>query len=499
MAASPDPKAAKAETEQKASGGWFARKRARPGSGEAVRAEPAPPPPKKKRRAGLLAMFSGMLTAAVFALVVVFGLIAVSTREFNVPGPLTTDKVVIIERGASTEDIVETLTREGVITRSGLMWAALLWRDISSKFSSGEGGSKRAKAGEYLFKQASTMGDVIEIITSGRSIQHTITIPEGLTSEQIVQRLRENDLLVGDIATIPAEGSLLPDTYRINRGTSRDALIARMAAEQRRILNEIWNRRAKDLPVRNPRELVTLASIVEKETGRADERPRVASVFYNRLEKKMRLQSDPTIVYGIVGGKGTLGRAISRADIDRPTAYNTYTIAGLPPGPIANPGRAAMEATANPSRTKDIFFVADGTGGHAFAETLEQHNRNVARWRQIEARQREAVPATGLQPVPSAPGAAEPPAAPGADRTRAPETLVPPTATQGLGFAAPTRQTDRLAPLAPPPAQEAVGSIPALPRANAPTATPRPAPAGRDPLLDRTYDLSTPKVIPKLN
>ncbi len=237
------------------------------------------------------------------------------------------------------------------------------------------------------------MSEVVEIITSGRSIQHAITIPEGLTSEQIVERLMQNELLVGEIGSIPAEGSLLPDTYRINRGTTRESLIARMASEQRRVLNEIWSRRAKDLPLRNPRELVTLASIVEKETGRADERPRVASVFYNRLEKKMRLQSDPTIIYGIVGGKATLGRPISRADIDRPTAYNTYTIPALPPGPIANPGRAAMEATANPSRTRDLYFVADGTGGHAFAETLEQHNRNVARWRQIEA-QRATTPAS---------------------------------------------------------------------------------------------------------
>ncbi|CAN1566653.1 COG1559 Aminodeoxychorismate lyase [Rhabdaerophilaceae bacterium] len=495
MTGSPDPKATKAETEKQTANGWFARKRARPGSGEAVKAEPAPPPPKKKqRRGGVFAMFSGMLTAAVLVLALAFGIVATSNREFNVPGPLLADKVVIIERGASTEDIVETLAREGVITRSGLMWIALLWRDISSKIMPTEGGSQRAKAGEYLFKQAATMSEVIETITSGRSIQHTITIPEGLTSEQIVQRLKENELLTGEVATIPAEGSLLPDTYRINRGTSRESLLARMAAEQRRVLNDIWNRRAKDLPVRNPRELVTLASIVEKETGRADERPRVASVFYNRIEKKMRLQSDPTIVYGIVGGKGTLGRPISRADIDRPTAYNTYTIPALPPGPIANPGRAAMEATANPSRTKDIFFVADGTGGHAFAETLEQHNRNVARWRQIEARQRESVPATGLQPVPSAPPANSGPAPAGSDRSEAPGTLAPATNAQGLGFVAPPRQTDRLAPLAPPPQQETVGSIPA-----SPARPERPLPAGRDALLDRNYDLSTPKVIPRLN
>jgi UPF0755 protein len=487
MAGTPDPNAAKGKPEAEKAG-WFARKRARPGAGEAVKAEAAPPPPsKKKRRAGLSSMFSGMLTAAVFLLAGVFALVATANREFAVRGPLATDKVVIIERGATTEDIVETLNREGVINRPSFLWAALLWRDITSKFSA-DGANRRAKSGEYLFKQASTMTEVIETITSGRSIQHAITIPEGLTSEQIVERIRENELLTGDITSIPQEGSLLPDTYRINRGTSREALLSRMAAEQRRVLNDVWNRRAKDLPLRTPRELVTLASIVEKETGRADERPRVASVFFNRLEKKMRLQSDPTIIYGIVGGKGTLGRPISRADIDRPTPYNTYAIPALPPGPIANPGRAAMEATANPSRTRDVYFVADGTGGHAFAETLDQHNRNVARWRQIEA-QRNAQPTTpGLQPVPVAP--ATPPAT--GDRTQAPlpAPLTAPAAgltPNASGFAQPARRPDGNNPLQPPAQREAVGSIPA-PRAN-------PA----DPLQDRSYDLSTPKVIPRLN
>jgi UPF0755 protein len=338
------------------------------------------------------------------------------------------------------------------------------------------------------------MSEVLDVITSGRSIQHAITIPEGLTSEQIIERLKENELLVGEVITVPVEGSLLPDTYRINRGTSREALLARMAAEQRRVLNEIWNRRAKDLPLRNPRELVTLASIVEKETGRADERPRVASVFYNRLEKRMRLQSDPTIIYGVVGGKGTLGRPITRADIDRPTAYNTYTIPALPPGPIANPGRAAMEATANPSRTRDIYFVADGTGGHAFAETLEQHNRNVARWRQIEAQQRqlrEAPPAAapGLQPVPAAPDAPQPGST---NRTQVPALNSAPS----NGFAQPARRLDE----ANPAARDIVGTVPATPPRPAAGATPRASqPAVRDPLQERNYDLTTPKVVPSLN
>lgn len=375
--------------------GWFGGRK-RPAVGEAANAVVAAPPPPKRRRTGLIGLFSGLLTAAVLIIVVSAAGFAVSQKEFSAPGPLMVDKSVVIERGSSTEEIVEQLEREGIIARPGFLWFSLFIRDIQSKFVTDQASSKRAKAGEYLFKKQVTMNEVIEIITSGRSVEHTITIPEGLTSEQILERLKENDLLVGEVGEIPLEGSLLPDTYKINRGTPRTALVARMAQAQKRVLQEIWNRRAKDTPLKSPRELVTLASIVERETGRADERSRVAGVFHNRLEKKMRLQSDPTIIYGIVGGKATLGRGLTRAEIDRPTPYNTYVINGLPPGPIANPGRAAMEATANPSKTKDLYFVADGTGGHAFAETLEQHNRNVARWRQIEAsRPAAAVPPQG--------------------------------------------------------------------------------------------------------
>lgn len=440
-----DAKPAPAKPEAEAQRGWFTSRRARPGSTEAAQAQPAPPPPpRKKRREGLTGLFSGMLTVLLVAAIAVGFLGMRAQQFFFTPGPLAQEKTVIIERGSSTEDIVETLTREGVIEHGTWMWAALLWRDISSKFG-GEGStSRRAKSGEYLFKANITMNEVLDILSSGRSVQHTITIPEGLTSEQIVERLKENELLTGEVAQIPPEGALLPDTYRIERGTSRQALVDRMAAQQRRLLNDIWARRAKDLPLRNSRELVILASIVEKETGKADERPRVASVFYNRLEKRMRLQSDPTIIYGIVGGKGSLGRAITRSDIDRPTPYNTYTIPALPPGPIANPGRAAMEATANPSRTRDLFFVADGTGGHAFAETLEQHNRNVARWRQIEA-------GRGASPSPLQP----PPAAQPDNRGAAPAST-----PQQQGFAAPQRRSTGgdLVPQ-PLPQREAVGSI----------------------------------------
>ena len=230
---------------------------------------------------------------------------------------------------------------------------------------------------------------------------HAITIPEGLTTDQILDRLRDSDVLTGDIHETPKEGSLLPETYKVTRGMPRDALIRKMEKDQDDAVKRIWSRRSPDIPLKSPYELVTLASIVEKETGKADERPRVAEVFLNRLAKRMRLQSDPTIVYGLVGGKGTLGRGILKSEVDQPTPYNTYVIDGLPPGPIANPGVAALEAVANPSRTKELYFVADGTGGHVFAETLDQHAKNVARWRQIEKDVHEKTPSIDIDHAPS--------------------------------------------------------------------------------------------------
>jgi UPF0755 protein len=254
--------------------------------------------------------------------------------------------------------------------------------------------------------------DVLETIVEGKVVQHQITIPEGLTSEQIVARLLDNDLLTGSIKDVPREGSLLPDSYHVTRGFTREQMIQRMRQAQERLLREVWERRNPELPLKTPEQLVVLASIIEKETGKPEERTRVAAVFANRLKQRMKLQSDPTIIYGLVYGKGSLGRPISRADIQSQTPYNTYVIEGLPPGPIANPGRAAIEAAANPARTKELFFVADGTGGHAFAETYDQHQKNVARLRVMEQEQR-GEPARGEAAPAEAPRAAPPAAARG--------------------------------------------------------------------------------------
>ena len=318
------------------------------------------------------------------------------------PGPLAANKLLYIAPGTEVPDIIAQLDREGVIDSPFLLNAALLL----------EGNRAKLKAGEYLFKQNVSLRDVIDTLISGKQVLHAITIPEGLTSEQVVERLRDSDVLLGDITDVPKEGSLMPETYKVARGDIRADIIKKMQDAQKRAVDQIWSRRASGLPLRSPYELVILASIVEKETGKADERPRVASVFVNRLKNRMRLQSDPTIVYGLSGGKGSLGRGITRAEIEKPTPYNTYLIDGLPPGPIANPGRAALEAVANPSRTQDLYFVADGTGGHVFAETLDQHSRNVQRWRQIEkdAKDKQEPPAPDLEKTApeTAPAATEP-------------------------------------------------------------------------------------------
>ena len=346
---------------------------------EALQPEAAPPPPpslppsrKRRRLSALSGFFSFLLIAAIAAMMAG----AWGERRLREPGPLSADKVVFIQKGG-TDEIVERLAEQGVVDSPFAVRVALFTRML-------KGEKEPLKSGEYLFKQQASIDDVLSTLMTGKQILHSITIPEGLTTQQVMQRLQESDVLTGDMHDVPKEGAVMPDTYRVARGMTRSDLLNKMKQEYRHLVDQIWARRSPDLPLRSPYEMVTLASIVEKETGKADERSRVAGVFINRLRKRMRLQSDPTIVYGLVGGQGTLGHSISRSELDKPTPYNTYTIDGLPPGPIDNPGRAALEAVANPSRTADLYFVADGSGGHAFAETVDQHVKNVQRWRQLE-------------------------------------------------------------------------------------------------------------------
>jgi UPF0755 protein len=322
--------------------------------------------------------------------------------RFDRPGPLTTSTVVVIPRGEGVSAIAERLQRDGVIDDRRLFMTSILY----FKYLKGQGA---LKAGEYEFPKYSTMRRVLDTIVEGKSIEHKVTLAEGLTSYQIVQRLLAHPELKGEIAEVPPEGSLLPDTYRFGRNDSRQDIIERMQVAQQKFLAKVWPTRDPDIVVQTPEEAMILASIVEKETGRADERQQVAAVFQNRLRKRMRLQSDPTIIYGLVGGKGVLDGPIMRDDIDRETAYNTYKISGLPPTPIANPGRASIEAVLRPAKTKDLYFVADGTGGHAFAPTLDEHNRNVAVWRKIEReiRAREAAAKAAQEAAAAAAGTGE--------------------------------------------------------------------------------------------
>ena len=352
---------------------------------------------------------------------------AIGKQRFDAPGPLPEDSVVNIPHGVGIRDIADVLVRDGVIDQPWVFVGGVL------VLKAREG----LKAGEYQFKAHASVRDVVATIVEGRVVAHQITIPEGLTSEQIVARLLDDDVLTGNIKEIPREGTLLPDTYNFTRGMTREQMIQRMQQAEQRALREIWDRRSSDLPIKTPDQLVTLASLVEKETAKPEERSRVAAVFINRLKQKMRLQSDPTIIYGLVGGKGTLGRPIMKSEIDQPTPYNTYQIDGLPPGPIANPGRASLEAAANPARTRELYFVADGTGGHAFAETYEQHQRNVARLRAIETDQKDQAP-TGAQlvssppppaPTAAAPAQAQPPRRASTHRTQIPQATSQPAAT----------------------------------------------------------------------
>lgn len=348
---------------------------------EALRPEQVPEPPSRRRsrkaRSQVVIFLNFVMTVIVFATLVGIGIFYYGVKSYEEPGPLTANTNFIVKSGSGAKEIAANLERNGIVSDSRV------FRLLSRVYLDGE----TLKAGEYEIKAGASMREIIELLKSGKSILYSVSVPEGLTVKQVFRRLSDDPVLEGDLpAELPAEGSLMPDTYKFSRGTKRADIVQQMAAAQKNLIDQIWERRDADLPITSREEFVTLASIVEKETGKADERSRVASVFLNRLEKGMRLQSDPTIVYGLFGGDGKPSdRPIFQSDLEKQTPYNTYIIKGLPPTPIANPGRAALEAVANPSRTSDLYFVADGTGGHVFAETLDEHNQNVRRWRKLEA------------------------------------------------------------------------------------------------------------------
>lgn len=350
---------------------------------QALRPEAAVAPPGRARaaRSQVVVFFNFLITLVVLGMVGVGAALYYGKKRFEEPGPSVLAATHAVRPGSSLSQIATSLESRNIISNSRIFQAGVRIYGHESDF----------KAGEYEFKAGASMKDVMDILVTGRAILHPLTVVEGMTVTQALQRIEENELLTGEMPEeVPAEGMLVADTQKFSRGTTRAELIASMQAQQRAIIEETWANRRADLPLKDINEFVTLASIVEKETAVPNERSRVAGVFINRLRKGMKLQSDPTIIYGLFGGEGKPSdRPIYRSDIDKPTPYNTYQIVGLPPGPIAIPGRASLEAVANPSVTNDLFFVADGTGGHVFAETLSEHNANVRRWREIE-RQRAA-------------------------------------------------------------------------------------------------------------
>ncbi len=322
---------------------------------------------------------SNALTLLILGMMMVGGVIAWGAAQMEKPGRFNEDVVFEVAAGDRLKAVSERLEDKGLIS-SGMIFR------VAARYS---GDDQRLKFGEYKIPAYASMEEVLDLVTSGRALAYQVTIAEGLTSWQVIQKLKEEPLLDDDwVGEVPPEGSLAPDTYSISKGDKITAVIRRMTLAQHRIITEAWELRAEGLPLETPDDALTLASIIEKETGVNSEREIVSSVFINRLNRGMKLQTDPTVIYGVTKGKGSLGRGLRQSELRKKTDWNTYVIDGLPLTPIANPGKAAIEAALNPASTNYVFFVADGTGGHAFAETIGQHIKNVREWRKIEAKRR---------------------------------------------------------------------------------------------------------------
>ena len=337
---------------------------------------------------------------------------------FFVPGPEAAHgraTVVWIKPGEGSADIARDLQNAGVVRNAGLFRLGVRLR----------GKLAALKAGEYAFPSGASMADVMGVLIEGKSIQHRITAAEGLTSQMIYDIVAKDPVLTGGAGAVPAEGSLLPETYLFVRGNTRKQILARMARAQQRLIAKLWPSRVPDLPLKSQEDAITLASIVEKETAIPEERRHIAAVFVNRLKQGMKLQSDPTVIYGISKGY-PLGRGIRESELAAATPYNTYVIAALPPTPICNPGKASIAAVLQPETSNDLYFVANGTGGHVFTSSITEHEKNVARWRQIEQSQNQAPPGSNAQANPPAPlrGAADQTPKPAAAAT-APMRVIP--------------------------------------------------------------------------
>jgi len=314
----------------------------------------------------------------VFALLLLVGTIGAgwfAVSWYRSPGPLSTPITLVLAKTGGTEAIIQQLADAGIIDRPMLL-------RLAARLTRADG---ELKFGEYAFPARLSPEQLLALLRSGKTVVHHLIVPEGLTVAEIASLVQHADALAGEIGTLPVEGSLFPATYYYSWGDKRQALIDLMHRKMDKTLDELWPTRSANVALADKLQAVTLASIIEKETAIADERPKIAGVFFNRLRLGMRLQSDPTVSYAVTQGQAPLGRALTKADLDIASPYNTYRQAGLPPGPICNPGRAALIAALRPDDTDALYFVADGSGGHAFAATLEAHRQNVARWRALEA------------------------------------------------------------------------------------------------------------------
>lgn len=342
----------------------------------------------------MLSYFRWVLFFIALFATVMGGSIYVGHVILTAQGPLDKTKNVVIPRGAGPTTMAKLLEEEGVIAHPRLFRVALMI----------DPSPKPIKAGEYEVPAHTSMQALVELLQSGKVVQRRLTIPEGMTTPEVLELVRKTEALTGDITLDVKEGDLLPETYFYSRDDTRDGLLLRMKEAMEKALDEAWRKRAAGLPLANKREALILASMIEKETAVPSERTRVAAVFINRLRRRMKLESDPTTIYGLTEGKAPLGRDLTRADLQSNTPFNTYVIAALPRGPICNPGRASIVAATNPARDRSLFFVADGQGGHAFATTLPEHNRNVERWRQIQREKAESQSQAQPQaPAPQAP------------------------------------------------------------------------------------------------